>query len=387
MLSHRALALTALSTFALALGGCPPAMTTPDVVTDASTDATPSPDVVTDAAPPAPLFSACTADRQCGTGRTCNLTFSGGMCTRTCRRDTDCGDTGWCYRNSCIPQCNPGGNECAPWSGLCFFWDSAMQDKRGCFPGCAEMPAMGEPACVSGRTCNPYSGNCETSPMIEGGRNGDPCTAASECAGGRCRFETSETPAPETPTGYIGGYCYSVTRRPAQASFTRNMPLPRGGCPEGSVVIPFTGDMEGDPVSCWKECRADGDCRRGYYCNRVINSGMPVYSTGGCYPINCLTAGMACPSGTRCVTRTSGSTRFGVCTPDGDAGVSDAGSDASSATDSGATDSSTPTDSGSDSSPPTDSASDSSASDSEAADSSSASDADVDAGAMDASTD
>jgi hypothetical protein len=329
-------AAAALFALSFAAGCAPPAPSTDVIAADASMpDVTTTPDV-REAAAPLPLFSACTTDRECGTGRTCNTTFSGGLCTRACRRDMDCGDTGWCYRNACIPQCNPGGNECAPWSGLCFFWDSAMQDKRGCFPGCSENPAMGEPRCVAGRTCNPYSGECETSPNLEGGRNGDPCMGASDCAGGRCRAETTDTPMPETPTGYLGGYCFSVTRRPAQAAFMRGQPLPRGGCPMGSVIIPFTGDAEGDPVSCWKECRADMDCRAGYYCNRVINSGMPVYTTGGCMPVNCLTTGMSCPAGTRCVTRTSGSTRFGVCTPDGDAGVPDAGADASAPTDGGA---------------------------------------------------
>ena len=204
------------------------------------TGGAPCPDV-REAAAPAPLFSACTTDRECGTGRTCNTTFSGGMCTRACRRDGDCGDTGWCYRNACIPQCSPGANECAQWSGLCFFWDSAMQDKRGCFPGCSESPAMGEPRCVAGRTCNPYSGVCEASPNLEGGRNGDPCMGASDCAGGRCRLETTDTPMPETPTGYPGGYCYLATRIPGTTSLTIGMTLLSGVPPAGPAATPSHG--------------------------------------------------------------------------------------------------------------------------------------------------
>lgn len=316
---------------ALALTGCP----NPPANTDAG-DA--GPDIVDtgvrvdvqEAAAPLPLFSQCSSTAQCGAGRTCDLNYPGGLCTRSCRRDTDCGDTGWCYRNNCIPQCSPGTNECGPYSGLCFYWDAADTNKRGCFPGCSENPPMGEPACVAGRTCDPYTGTCQTSVMVDGALNGEPCESAGDCAGGRCRTELTTTPAPDTPTGYLGGYCYSVTRRPANSAFQMGMPLPRGGCPMGSVVIPFRGDVEGDPVSCWKECRQDSDCRSGYFCNRVTGSnGMPVYSTGGCFPINCRTMGMSCPAGTACSVRMSGTSTIAVCARSGDAGVGDAGSDAS----------------------------------------------------------
>lgn len=101
----------------------------------------------------------------------------------------------------------------------------------------------------------------------------------------------------------------------------------------GSVVIPFSGEMTGDPVSCWKECTMDNDCRAGYFCNRVVPTGMtmPVYATGGCMPVDCLRAGTTCPAGTRCITRMGTSSRFGVCAADGDAGVTDGGTDASAA--------------------------------------------------------
>ncbi len=326
----------ALAALTAALTGCPPPAPAADagdagpVIVDTGVAAD-----VREAAAPAPLFSPCTTAAQCGTGRTCNLAYSNGLCTRSCRRDTDCGDTGWCYQSSCIPQCSPGANECAPYSGLCFYWDAADTNKRGCFPGCSETPAMGEPACVAGRTCDPYSGQCETSPMVSGALNGAMCESASDCASGRCRLETTDTPAPGTPTGFLGGYCVSVTRRPASSAFVNGMPMPRGGCPMGSVVIPFRGEVEGDPVTCWKECRADTDCRAGYVCNRVTGTnGMPAYSTGGCYPINCRTAGMTCPAGTSCNVRMSGTSTIAVCARnDGDAGAGDAGSDASAAPD------------------------------------------------------
>lgn len=293
------------------------------------TDSGVTPDVPD--ATPGPLFTQCTTNAQCGSGRTCDLNYPGGLCTRMCRRDNDCGESGWCYRSNCIPQCTAGANSCAPYSGLCFFWDSNMQDKRGCFPGCAEMPAAGQPACVGGRTCDPYSGVCQTSPTMMGAANGAPCTSTGDCAGGRCRLEYTDTPNPMTPTGYLDGYCFSVTRRPADAAFVRNMPLPRGGCPMGSVVLPVRGDVEGDSVSCWKECRQNSDCRAGYVCNRLTGTdGMPVYSTGACFPINCRTMGMTCPAGTVCNVRMSGTSTIAVCARDGDAGAGDAGSDASS---------------------------------------------------------
>jgi hypothetical protein len=281
------------------------------------------------------LFARCRTNIECGSGYRCDTAYSGGLCVKTCRRDADCGADGICTtsRNGsvCRPACQPGNDDCAPYSGLCFYFDNSMQDRRACYPSCFEMPPAGVPACTMGTSCNPWDGECQASPRVMGADNGDPCSQSSDCKSGRCILETTDTPMPGTGTGYLGGYCYSVARRPDQAQYMRGMGLLRGNCPAGSVIIPYTGEATGDVSRCVKECRGDMDCRTGYYCNQVFNGTPPmaVYTTGGCVPINCIQMGRSCPAGTRCDRRGSGASAYGVCVQDGDGGT-DGGSDASS---------------------------------------------------------
>ncbi len=281
------------------------------------------------------LFARCTTNAQCGPGIRCDTAYPGGLCVKTCRRDADCGELGLCTGTGanavCRPMCQPGADDCGPYSGLCFFFNADMQDRRACYPSCYETPPAGTPACVTGTTCNPWSGDCESRVMVTGADNGDACAANGDCKSGRCNEELTDTPVPGTGTGNLGGRCLSVARRPDQMSYMRGMGLLRGNCPMGSVIIPYTGETTGDVSTCVKECVMDMDCRAGYFCNRVFNGNppAPVYTTGGCVPVNCILAGRTCPGGTRCDRRGNGASAFGVCVRDGDAGGPDGGVDAS----------------------------------------------------------
>ena len=58
---------------------------------------------------PKQIGSPCTADTDCTTGLTCNMTFSGGMCTKACAMDSDCagkgGSVGACITMLCFASC------------------------------------------------------------------------------------------------------------------------------------------------------------------------------------------------------------------------------------------------------------------------------------------
>jgi hypothetical protein len=58
---------------------------------------------------PKQIGSPCTADTDCTTGLTCNMTFPGGMCTKACAMDSDCagkgGSVGACITMLCFASC------------------------------------------------------------------------------------------------------------------------------------------------------------------------------------------------------------------------------------------------------------------------------------------
>jgi len=273
-------------------------------------------------------FSAlpCRADTDCALGLQCDLAYAGGMCRRTrCSRDSQCGPAQVCAgMYGCRPECAPGHDDCAPWFGLCFSFDGSDVTRHGCFPSCMTEPGAGVPTCVAPRMCDLWSGRCVASPSA-GADNGSPCLDFAECRGGRCFHEAS--PLDGSYPGFPGGYCFSVARRPAARDFVSGMPLPRGSCPPGSVVLPTANSSEGDPVACYRECTTDGDCRIGYTCNRVRSAAFPTgeYSTGACYPIDCADGSAVCPCGMQCALQPRSVPPHGFCER---AGSGDAGGDA-----------------------------------------------------------
>lgn len=224
------------------------------------------------------LQPGCLTDADCGApGVTCDRSFPGGFCTRTCQRDTDCavgamqglctpvGSGRQCLR-ACTrgdgPACDAVGSACVqldetdPFTGVCY---------RSCFGPGTTPPAGGPSSCVTGYACDPYSLACveEPVPVTTGAPNGSPCTADADCASRFCIPEVEGGLA----TGYIGGLCVSFGARRPNAG---TEPLARSNCPQGSVA--YGGLGVGDSVACAKGCTAPsptdyrGDCREGYAC-------------------------------------------------------------------------------------------------------------------------
>ncbi len=266
----------------------------------------------------APLYSRCRSNADCAVGFTCNLTYPGGLCTVRCTTDRTCGAAGICAgAYGCLPVCQPTLDNCQPWSGICFIFDATDPTRRGCFPSCYGTPPTGFPACVPGRVCDPHSGNCVIPPApTTGAANGSACLTAADCAGGRC-YPTMDAMT-GLPNGWNNGYCFSVGRTPANADFMIGGAWPRSNCPVGSVALPAgVAPAEGDPALCVRECRMDSECRtfEGYRCFRGRNpmTGLPAFTTGGCIPVDCNMAGMACPAGYTCRTMTGTGGPYGVC--------------------------------------------------------------------------
>ena len=133
-----------------------------------------------------------------------------------------------------------------------------------------------------------------------GAENGAPCRDDGECRGGRCIVESGAM----GPQGFIGGYCVSFGRRPADSDYDSSSPLPRSNCPPGSAILPFQGTAEGDRTVCLRTCAIDGnECRAGYACAPLGDPSMPFATNSVCLPADCMTMPTACPAGYSCQTR------------------------------------------------------------------------------------
>lgn len=324
--------LRSFTVFVACAVGCAPA-----VGADANVDAQDaSTDIrfadAADATTSRPLFSECTSNAQCGARARCMLEYAGGLCTRACSNDSQC-EGGVCIASTCLPGCTLGGSECSP-SRVCVFESSSRLQRRACLPSCATPPPAGEPSCTAGRQCNPYTrfGECTTfthDPNL--GENGAPCREDGDCRGA-CITEEFDG----LPTGWIDGYCESFGRVPDPALYGPRIPLPRSNCPAGSVLVPAESQAnEGDWGECFKECRADSDCRLNYRCLFFEYRGGGRSATGYCSAFNCLFARFSsepnngCAPGFRCE-RLDEPQPSGMCVRDGDAGADAASPDATS---------------------------------------------------------
>lgn len=339
---NRPFLLAAASVIGLIAPGCGSTMNQPDGAnlndasnasdaSDASSaaqDATPmgedaSGDAGSDSGATSRLFLSCASNVDCNVegarGLICDTKFPGGMCTRTCTRDGDCG-MGTCLgaprTGQCFPSCSIGGGECAA-TQVCVQSGGADPNAGACVASCYPADAMapsGSPMCAAGTTCDPgFSTPSCQSMASTGAANGSACRADDECLGD-CIPEIDSTSA---PTGYLGGQCFSRGRVPNLAMYVGGMPLPRGNCPAGSVILPANnGGGEGDLGVCLPSCSTNADCnsgrtpdamgRTGYFCDLDIFSMPPQPSTGVCSPINCSAAPFStmpnggCPEGSAC---------------------------------------------------------------------------------------
>jgi hypothetical protein len=234
------------------------------------------------------LFGPCQTDDACdqtGNGR-CLTVFPVPFCTRDCNTNSDCGNHGTCFAGTCIPACTTGGLECDQYGSACAITDQAHpESSRGCLGACVPGSDAGVNSCRGSGMCDPYVGFC-TDMAAPGADNGDPCTTDNDCRSGTCFPETTTA----GPTGYIGGYCVSNGRVPSSSALTGTT-LPQSTCPDGSAILPDTGQVEGDVGTCYKTCATTQDCRAGYAC-----------TLGICTPEDCSAAGNTCPSGYSCLT-------------------------------------------------------------------------------------
>lgn len=266
----------------------------------------PDGEFVRDAADPRGLFSPCPQGNECTTPNTyCEQLYPGGLCQRRCMQDSDCADTNaLCVGGGCRPRCTVGGGQCAL-TESCVRFDSTNPSRAACFPSCYTVNTPpGVPTCNAGLQCDYYTPggpSCQRT-LRTGGRDGDPCTTDSDCAG-FCVQEVQNG----APSGWLGGNCASVGRLPDRSLYQPGQPLPRSNCPEGTVALPGNGVLApGDMAVCLPVCTADSDCRVGRRCNRdVLGLGIPP-TNGFCQPIDCFDPryrGMSnsgCPAGTSC---------------------------------------------------------------------------------------
>ena len=247
---------------------------------------------VPDAAVVARFLEACSPATICATGLVCDTTFPRSFCTRVCRSDADCGAAAACDGQYCLPRCAPGARSCDMWGGACL-----TQTVPGfppvCLPTCSS--DFGQ-RCSAGVQCDAHTARCTTTPRTQGAPIGAPCTEDAQCLTEACVGEFVQG----RRTDFPGGYCYGATYYPgvAGAGYQAN-------CPDGAVLIPQTSLSAGDLGFCYAACRRDSDCRIGYEC-------VPIRDTGACLPIDC--ARDACPVGTRCETANEISVCTG-CTP------------------------------------------------------------------------
>lgn len=334
--------LAMVASLSMFVAACPPPVPAADGGNEAGAD------VVVDSPDPpynSLLFGRCRNDGDCTTGFTCKTEagsgWSGGFCTRTCSRSSDCeanaapGTVGICAMHDgeqiCLRECL-NGFDCGREGYTCLQLDpndTSEMPARVCRPSCTES------SCTFGSRCNAWTGRCqaESAPLPPPGQDvGESCMqngATNNCRSGDC------VPAQNTRgvyTGWNNGYCTSACTLPSgwnNSTLWPDTTFPRGNCPTGSICFPDgdPGIAERDPGTCYHECRSDSDCRasEGYTCRRTFTRGNNrpfTWQNGICVPGACDPAPGApdtCPSGYYCESqvRVQGTQRVtvGVCRP------------------------------------------------------------------------
>lgn len=303
---------------------------TTDGGNDAGDTVTTGPDIVdamadvrADAGPP---FEPCTMNAECpAPGALCiteAMGYPGGLCTRRCTSDSQCGAGGTCAaygaERRCLPTC-ASGTDCR--DGYNCFSLTSQAGVHVCLPLCNADTQCGAVG------CDEYTGFCGT-PDTTLSANGGQCLADTDCSSGRCLEEID--PAAGTPTGNLDGLCYSSCTIPDDAQYATN--VPNGGCPNSGVCVRGTSALAGDIGICRPECTTEADCRGGYICVHPRRIGGTGTTTNGyCAAMNCHYMTQTCPPNATCQTTTTndaGVATFGVCART-DGGGTDASTDAS----------------------------------------------------------
>ncbi len=159
---------------------------------------------------------ACSADKDCGTGRcakqlTSNGLFTmsstaapGGYCTFVCKLDIDCGDSG-----VCIGAMGGGGlfsnvTGSGGTPGMCM---SRCGSSSECREGYRWADGLGQTLNAdtgAAASSSNSSGSCQVAPetdKLSGAVAGTACTGDADCTGGSCLMSDA------MGTSYPGGYC------------------------------------------------------------------------------------------------------------------------------------------------------------------------------------
>jgi len=135
--------------------------------------------------------------------------------------------------------------------------------------------------------------------------------ANASCRSGNCRASQENG----NYTGFIGGYCESLCRIPAgynTNNYFDGSALPQGACAGDAVCVPGGNELgAGDLGVCLASCTNSAGCRPGYTCRQTIQS--HTFTNGYCIPVNCMAAGMTCPSGTCHAAQDSQGNVYGIC--------------------------------------------------------------------------
>ena len=169
------------------------------------------------------LSARCACDTDCRDDLRCTAEdlagLVGGLCSRSCELDRDCGETGRCVAGFCMAGC-VSTDQCP---------DSRMCSRGVCFPHCTDSSQ-----CRTG-ACNPYTGDCEPdlAYLDDLRENNAACTSDSQCRSEQC----------------VAGYCLGYCMRSRQ------------DCPDGNVCGANTYVVRAnDQGICYLPCAEGETC-------------------------------------------------------------------------------------------------------------------------------
>jgi hypothetical protein len=197
-----------------------------------------------------PVGGGCSSDDVCLTGFCIGDTdasgkatpWAGGYCSGNCERSA-------CPQGSCLVMAD-NTHYCVAGckaDGDCRAGYVCDQHISACLPDCRKGWS-----CGSSLTCNSSDGSCDlaegTTPV------GGACSSDNDCANAYCIRDTGSS---GKATGWAGGYCSGdCTSNPS--------------CPQGSCL-----KMADSNRYCVATCKAEGDCRSGYVCDRNVSACLP----------------------------------------------------------------------------------------------------------------
>jgi hypothetical protein len=207
--------------------------------------------------------------------------YPGGMCTRRCTSDTQCG----------------AGSICAFYGG---YWGEVDSI---CLPNCNSS------ACRPGYVCTNFGGTIGNFCLVAAADGGVPSYDAGAPAVGNvmgqacsldsvCRPPSSGACAKATlpdagPSGFPNGYCYGNCSMYPDDTY----------CGNNGICYPQIDQYLTGPAWVWT-CGGKCDplatttgCRTGYWCDQIYGSAAP---NDGLCEARCTNAGITCPGGTTC---------------------------------------------------------------------------------------